>query len=136
MNRINKLLAILIVISIVSVVSQVMTPVNNPGLSNESGVGLKIKASPIGIDGNDELKNTASSGNGLALDPYILEDYIINASGSSGINISNTNAYFTLRNCTVYGGIHGIYFSNVTYGRVENNTIYQICLPLAPSAYT
>ena len=60
---------------------------------------LRVKADPIAIAGNTALNNTASSGNGTVNYPYIIENKIINASGATnGINITNTNAYFIIRN--------------------------------------
>lgn len=87
---------------------------------------LRVKAAPIAIVGNTALNNTASSGNGTVNNPYIIEDKIINASAAnSGINITNTNAYFIIRNCTITDSnvFAGILLENVTNGKLENNTL-------------
>jgi parallel beta-helix repeat protein len=89
---------------------------------------LRIKAdSPIWINDNDDLKSIASSGNGSQILPYIIENYVINGSASPhGIQISNTNVHFIIRNCTInqtmVGG-GGIRLWHVLYGQIFNNTI-------------
>jgi parallel beta-helix repeat protein len=86
---------------------------------------------PISINGGNQFTsaNGVTGGSGTASDPYIIEDWAINASASSeggGINIQNTTAYFVVRNCLVENGYtvirYGIYLDNVINGRVENNT--------------
>ena len=64
---------------------------------------ITISDSTLYIDGNGNLNNTATFGNGTIGNPYIIENYIINASGLGvdGICIKNTNAHFILSNCTV-----------------------------------
>ena len=72
--------------------------------ANNEDLTLAIKAdSPIYIDGNYWLEQNATAGDGSAANPYIIENYIINASGLGvhGIHIQNTNKSFILQNCTV-----------------------------------
>jgi len=84
----------------------------------------------IFIDGNNIFADNASSegwvGNGTYSNPYIIENYEINASIRHGIEIRNTNLYFIIRNVTVSDGRsnynHGFYFNNVTNGELINNT--------------
>ena len=81
----------------------------------------------ICINGNDNFtpSNGASSGSGIASDPYIIENWVIDASGAHGIWIENTTKYFVIRNCLIEngGGPHyGIYLENVNNGKIENNT--------------
>ena len=81
--------------------------------------------SPLDINGNAQLAAQASSGNGQPATPYIIKDKIITASVTNGIYIRNTNAYFTLKNCTVTNtnmAYVGIRLSNVTHARIENIT--------------
>ncbi len=83
----------------------------------------------IFIDGNTMFSNNASSegwfGNGNYSNPYIIENYEINASIGHGIEIRNTNLYFIIRNVTVSDGRSkynfGFYFTNVTNGELINN---------------
>jgi len=65
-------------------------------------------------------------GSGTENDPYIIENWAINASAAHGIYIANTTAYFVVRNCLVENGTstcYGIYLYNVVNGRIENNTL-------------
>ena len=84
-------------------------------------------------------------GNGTAENPYIIENYTIDAHGSGpAIYIGNTTVYFVLRNNVIYNissqlnpnivllilslyGIHGIpngiMLVNVKHGMLENNTV-------------
>ena len=82
---------------------------------------------PIHIVGDDNFTpaNGVTSGSGTADDPYIIEDWAIDASGKNGIKIQNTTAYFVIRNCLVENSgdyYYGIYLENVINGKVENNT--------------
>ncbi|MCG2825753.1 MAG: right-handed parallel beta-helix repeat-containing protein, partial [Thermoplasmatales archaeon] len=93
---------------------------------------------PIYIDGNTAFAENASTegwaGDGTEGNPYILqnpyitENYNINASTAHGIYIENTDVYFIIRNCTIYDGKSnqngGIYFYNVTNGKIDNVTSY------------
>jgi hypothetical protein len=58
----------------------------------------------IDCDANFTVANGVSSGNGTASNPYIIENWDINASSANGIDISNTNAYFIIRNCVIHDG--------------------------------
>ena len=62
----------------------------------------------IFIDGNNMFADNASSegwnGNGTYNNPYIIENYEIDASIRHGIEIRNTNSYFIIRNVTVNDG--------------------------------
>jgi len=85
--------------------------------------------SPIYIEGNDNfiLANGVTSGSGTENDPYIIEKWEISAEDENGIEIRDTTAHFIIRNCRVHDGRtnsnYGIYFDNVTNGRVKNATI-------------
>ncbi len=82
----------------------------------------------ISITSNSSFKigeNGVTSGSGTASDPWIIENWVISASSTSGIGISNTTAYFIIRNCLVENGegdYAGIALNNVINGRIENNT--------------
>ncbi|MEW5760773.1 MAG: right-handed parallel beta-helix repeat-containing protein, partial [Candidatus Thermoplasmatota archaeon] len=64
--------------------------------------------------------------------PYIIEDYDINASSANGIEIRNTDVYFVIRNSTVHDGrsnlMYGIYLHNVTNGKIQNVGSYNNCV--------
>ena len=88
---------------------------------------------PIYINGNDDFthENGVTGGSGTEEDPYIIENWVISGNGSvnDGIFINNTNVYFVIRNCTVYGFHHpdeyydGIELQYVENGRIENTKV-------------
>ncbi|UCD14537.1 MAG: right-handed parallel beta-helix repeat-containing protein [Thermoplasmatales archaeon] len=109
---------------------------NKGSLSEKTIIGISDgNHPPIIINGNDDFtpENGVTGGNGTENDPYIIEDWIIvgDGSASDGIFINNTNAYFMIRNCTVYDFHHpdmyydGVKFSNVENGGIENTSIYK-----------
>ncbi|TDA33944.1 MAG: hypothetical protein DSO02_03230, partial [Hadesarchaea archaeon] len=55
---------------------------------------------PIYIEGDGNFKpaNGVRSGSGTKTDPYIIENWEIDASNAHGIHIKNTTAYFVIRN--------------------------------------
>ncbi|MDI6856685.1 MAG: hypothetical protein QMD21_07895 [Candidatus Thermoplasmatota archaeon] len=63
---------------------------------------------PIYIDGNDNFIAANGVSNpeatGTESDPYIIENWDINASSANGIEIRNTDVYFIIRNCTIHDG--------------------------------
>lgn len=79
---------------------------------------------PIHINGNAAFTpaNGVVAGDGTSGNPYIIEDWEIDALGGTGIWIQNTDAYFEIRNCRVYNGYRGIRFTNVTNGKIINVT--------------
>ena len=84
--------------------------------------------SPIHITSNVEftLANGVSGGSGTVDDPYIIENWSINASTAHAIWIENTDAYFIIRNCYVYDGgwdHSNIFLYNVQNGRVEHSMV-------------
>lgn len=82
----------------------------------------------IYIDGNKgfNIINGVVSGSGKSTDPYIIEDWDINASsGQNGIEIRNTDAYFIIRNCIIHSK-DGVGEFSVMLVKVENGTIKNI----------
>lgn len=80
---------------------------------------------PISITDNSQFASSdaVSSGSGAQDDPYIINNWIIDASGMSGIAIQNTNAYFSITNCIIGNGEKGIYLYNVTNAKIQNCTM-------------
>ncbi len=77
------------------------------------------------------LNQGLCSGSGLASDPYIIDNLKISAFRmTNGIDIRNSDAYFIIKNCTIYHSDYfdstgGIKFSNVTNAQIiENNCSY------------
>jgi parallel beta-helix repeat protein len=81
---------------------------------------------PIHIDNDSQLNasNGVTGGNGTLATPYIIDEWDINASATTGIIIGNTSAHIVLRNCIVRdGGSYansGIMFYNVTNARIDS----------------
>jgi parallel beta-helix repeat protein len=102
----------------------------------------QISHDPIYINGNDNftLANGVVGGSGIENDPYVIENWILDAVSANGIWIENTTAYFVIRNCLVkntgtgYPGssYNGIFLDNATNGLVINNSCnsswYGVCL--------
>ncbi len=83
---------------------------------------------PIYIHGNDDFtsENGVTSGSGTSSDPFVIEDWEIEASSQDGITIRNVDVYFTIKGCYIHdGGINndGIVFINVTNGEIEETII-------------
>jgi len=90
---------------------------------------------PIYIDSNAGFNatNGVSAGDGSASNPHIIENWDIDASTgtNAGIEIWHTNVYFIIRNCLIHDENpnykHGIFFGNVTNGKIENCYVYNNC---------
>jgi parallel beta-helix repeat protein len=88
-----------------------------------------IPHDPISIDGNAAFAAGGWPGDGSALTPYRIENYVIDGSGSDCISIRNTDVYFIIDNCTLQeaGGGQGIFLSNVANGQVIETLISETC---------
>ncbi|MHA2366126.1 MAG: right-handed parallel beta-helix repeat-containing protein, partial [Candidatus Hodarchaeales archaeon] len=80
---------------------------------------------PISINGNTAFHNQASSegwtGNGTFINPYIIENYNIEGTGTEYlISILNTDVYFIINNSLLHGGNRGLHLQNVTNGLISN----------------
>ncbi len=99
----------------------------NPGFVIKSKVD-RIQDLPITITNNIGFSAAGFSGSGSDTDPYLLKDITIVAGGVSGINITDTTAYFRIENVTINGSTdinaRGIILTNVIHGTIDNNTIY------------
>ncbi|MBP1912035.1 right-handed parallel beta-helix repeat-containing protein [Thermococcus stetteri] len=84
---------------------------------------------PVEITGDEGFltSDIVVGGNGTPENPYIIANWIINATGSwVGISIKNTRAYFVIRNVTIYGSNYGVYLENVSNFIIENSRIFNI----------
>ena len=102
-----------------------------------SGVSVEAHTSqaPIRINSNDDFSNVASSGNGTAENPWVIEELDINGSDYGYcIYIGNTTDYFTIGGCylheayttepnPIYSANAGIVLYNVENGLIEENEI-------------
>ncbi len=93
--------------------------------------GTLSSHSTIVIIGNSQFisGNGVKRGNGTEGNPFIIENWSIDATYGNGIWIQNTTKFFKIRNCYIYNGTndansnHGIFLRNVTKGFVEYNRI-------------
>ncbi len=86
----------------------------------------QLEGTPIEITNNGNFSTQGWPGDGTRANPYLLENLTIRGYDRS-ILISNTSAFFVIRNCTVVvpswtNGI-AIYLFDVTNGRVTNCTL-------------
>ena len=106
------------------------TPIEDTFYQNIKMPKISAFNESIFIDGNNTFAAKAISegwsGDGSLNDPYIIENYTIQALSEHGIEIRNTNLHFIIRNVSITNGrsnyYHGIYLYNVTNGILENNT--------------
>lgn len=89
---------------------------------------LAIASEKIHIDNNWSDAKVAGicTGDGVALNPYVIEDLEINGGGSGDcITIENSDVYFKIENCTLYNARDGISLYYVTNGQlIDNNCSY------------
>jgi hypothetical protein len=111
-------------IAFVLFVSLFILQISNPSISVNSKTNLTF-IEEIRIESDADFELFASSGDGSANKPYIIEKYNVTSSKSSGIIIRFTTKYFIVRNCYVtghYTGINLIRISNGT-GKIINNEV-------------
>ncbi|MGA1820433.1 MAG: NosD domain-containing protein, partial [Thermoplasmatota archaeon] len=93
-----------------------------------NGPFATVDHSPITINGNSALQTRASSegwpGSGSAVDPYIIQNYRIMATGATCISISNTDLHLVIRGCNLtVSSQAGILLSGSRNIRVTGNHI-------------
>ncbi len=122
MKRLRKLFVLLFIFSLISITFIGLFEFQTTDRSIPEEIPLTSAA--ILIDGNAQLAaaNMSAGADGTESNPYVIRDQVINGGGNPCISISNTDAHFVIKNCTVYNGGSGIYFYNVENGRVINNT--------------
>ncbi len=106
------------------------TPIEDTFYQNIKMPKISAFNGSIFIDGNNTFVAKAISegwnGDGSLNDPYIIENYTIQAISEHGIEIRNTNLHFIIRNVSITNGrsnyYHGFYLHNVTNGILKNNT--------------
>jgi len=140
------LLILLIIFSFSSIFSNILsnniaTHNNYLEFSEKDQIQIKLSGfwdltgSKISIDDSDPSKNWSytalhydwCSGSGNWNDPYVIENVTINGQDSGNcIEIKNSDAYFIVRNCSLYYSGYswdnaGINLDNVTGGKIINN---------------
>ncbi len=77
-----------------------------------------------------ETQSWFGGGSGTELDPYILENLIVDGNlTDNSLSISNSEAFFIIQNCTFLNSSYGvsdggIYLNNVTNGKINDNYFY------------
>ena len=83
---------------------------------------------PLEITNDSDLAGNASSGDGSAATPYIIDNLIIETSEYSAISVTGTTANFAIQNCylSASSGI-GIFIKSVSDNTVsiDNNILYE-----------
>ncbi len=127
MKLVKKKISILIIIFLI--VTKFLIYDTTADLIDESSLS---DHNTINIDGNNQFNSTNGvvKGDGSENNPFLIENWSIEAEDYHGIWIKNTNAYFVIRNCIIFNGKNnhqnnnGIYLENVKNGAIENNRIF------------
>jgi len=87
-----------------------------------AGDGVEHRAIEISNNYEFTVENGVCSGNGTLADPYIIENWIIDAGYDNyGIRIHGTTSAFIIRNVTISGAAKSaIYLSYVKNGKIES----------------
>lgn len=67
--------------------------------------------------------NGVTGGNGTAANPFIIEGWDIQGGYLAGITISDTQAYFIIRNVYVHGAGEGVLLDGAPHGRIEGSLV-------------
>jgi predicted TIM-barrel fold metal-dependent hydrolase len=122
------IVAVIVVVAVVAGVGIYATTRGGGGGENNPPSGT-YSGGPILIQNDYQFTaaNGVVSGSGTVSDPYIIENWVIDASGANGIDIQNTAAYFVVRNCLIENSAAsthgGIRINNAANGTVENNVV-------------
>ncbi len=99
----------------------------NTQLDLEDNILGLIDHPPIVIDDNTDFETLNFTGEGTELDPYLITNLFINATGveSRGILVHATSVHFEIRNCTILTDFVGIDLSDnaANTATINNNTI-------------
>ncbi len=126
-----SLAVVLLVIVIVALVAQIDPRAPAPDQVRAPAAAYTPRAAIfINGDANFTAANGVVSGDGTALNPFIISNWDISATLADGIAIGNANSYFIVRDCTVHDGHRtfppgsgnvGIYLHNCSHAQVMNN---------------
>ena len=94
-----------------------------------------VSRATIFIEGDDNFTaaNGVVAGSGTAEDPYVIENWAIDASGAHGIHIKNTTSYFVVRNCLVENGSY--FYNGIFYEGPALTSVFSLPPPLLISFY-
>jgi len=111
-RRIHLILAGAILFAVMFIPGETIAPTSHTSIS-------------ITSDQDFTPENGVTGGSGVISDPYVIEGWDIDAVSGYGIWMSDTSAYFVIRNVGAHGSrmADGIHLYNVSNGLVENNMI-------------
>ena len=97
-----------------------------------SNPGVLAVHSTIHINGDGQFSaaNGVVAGSGTSADPYIIENWSIDATNKQGIWIENTNKFYIIRNCHVFNGTNqskdhdAIHLDNSRNGTIRDNRLH------------
>jgi len=128
----ERFLTVLILILLVGLVTQFEQTTKTKGFEHKiNQLNLHetifdlVEHAPILIDSNDDFETLNFTGEGTELEPYVITNLFINASGvTTGIEIHNTGVHFEIKNCTILTDYIGILLSAVaaSTAKINNNT--------------
>jgi len=98
----------------------------NTQLDLEDNILGLVDHPPIVIDDNADFETLNFTGDGTEIDPYLITNLFINASGATwGIIIHVTSVHYEIRNCTILTDYIGIDLSEnaANTAKINNNTI-------------
>ncbi len=120
---------LLVIFSLVALFTTTIVSLNiHPIRSTTETISDKpvtIRVGTIGIYANGDFATYASSGNGSASSPWIIENLIVNGNGSGYIfEIDATTDHFIIRHCVLFNTTTtAVYCFQVDNGAFINNTI-------------
>jgi len=127
MNKITTMLIVLGIITM-SFVSTVNVTAEQLIITSPDGQTSHAIINFIGNSGFT-APNGITGGSGTSGDPYIIDNWYIDAGGASyGIYIASTTSHYIIRNCTVFNATISVGLTNSDNGDLFNNTIFGQCL--------
>ncbi|NHI94856.1 MAG: hypothetical protein EAX96_20370 [Candidatus Lokiarchaeota archaeon] len=133
LRRKYKLMILLILLLALPIFFLFQYQINQSSMIKDTDPALQLRCAIISINGDEELANYTSIGDGTVRNPYVIEDLIITECWkpvnetvsvlSDALFINKTNAHLIIRNCIFQNGVRGIYLQNVSNIQLINNTI-------------
>ena len=126
----NRLFVILFVslftVSSITLYSSVILAYNNEDSHNKSSLSALTPHERIIISNDGNFTDYGFSGTGSSSSPYIIENYLIVTTESTGIYVTGTTKSFEIRNCVINANSGGIYIYQVASDTVKitSNTCY------------
>ena len=123
----QKFLTLALLILIVTSISMLSLNSAQIELENKYSRFNYTTSDPLVITNDSDLAGNASSGDGSAATPYIIENLIIETIEYAAIYVTGTTANFIIQNCYLSAPGAGIYIQAISDNTVsiKNNILYQ-----------